>query len=147
MNLVKWNPWREMELLKRPFRSVFDEPFFPMSWFDDESGLGRWEPAVDIYDDKDKIVIKAELAGVDKKDINVDLKEHVLTLTGERNYENEEKKNSYYHRERAFGKFQRSFRLPVDLDPDKISADFKDGVLVIEIPKPEEEKPKKITVH
>jgi len=135
MNLVKWNPWREMEA------------FFPASWLSNDGGMGRWEPAVDILDDKDKIVIKAELPGVDKKDIKVDLKDHVLTLSGERSYENEVKEDNYYHRERSFGKFQRSFRLPVNLDPDKIKADYKDGVLKIDIPKPEEEKPKQITVH
>jgi len=135
MNLVKWNPWREMEAI------------FPTSWLSDEFGMGRWEPAVDILDNKDKIVIKAELPGVDKKDIKIDLKDHVLTLKGERSYENEVKEDNYYHRERTFGKFQRSFRLPLDLDPDKIKADYQDGVLRIEIPKPEEEKPKQITVH
>ncbi len=147
MNLVKWNPRREMETFQNRFGNFFHEPFFVKSWLNDEAGMGRWEPAVDIYDDKDKIVIKAELPGVDKKDIKVNLKKHVLTLKGERSYENEEKEDNYYHKERAFGKFQRAFRLPVNLNPEKISADFKDGVLKIEIPKPEEEEPKKITVH
>ena len=147
MNLVEWNPWREMEAFHRPFKSLFDESFFPTSWWNDESGLGLWDPAVDIYDENDKIVIKAELPGMDKKDIDIDLKDHVLTLKGERNYENEEKKGNYYNRERAFGKFQRSFRLPVESDSEKIKADFKDGVLTIEVPRPEEEKPKKIAVH
>ena len=147
MNLVKWSPWREMETFQDSFGNFFREPFFGMSWLNDEEGLGRWEPAVDIYDDNDKVVIKAELPGVDKKDIEVDLKDHVLTLKGERSYEKEAKEDNYYHKERAFGKFQRAFRLPVNLDPEKINADFKDGVLKIEIPKSEEAKPKKITVH
>ena len=147
MNLIKWNPWKEMELFDRPFKSLFDESFFPTSWRNNESGLDLWDPAVDIYDENDKIVIKAELPGMDKKDIDIDLKDHVLTLKGERNYENEEKKGNYYNRERAFGKFQRSFRLPVESDSEKIKADFKDGVLTIEVPRPEEEKPKKIAVH
>ncbi len=83
MNLVKGNPWREMETFQNRFGNFFHEPFFVKSWLNDEAGMGRWEPAVDIYDDKDKIVIKAELPGVDKKDIKVDLKEHVLTLKGD----------------------------------------------------------------
>ena len=90
--------------------------------------------SLDIMDHKDKIVIKAELPGVDKKDIKVDLKDHVLTLSGERSYENEVKEDNYYHRERTFGTFQRSFRLPVNLDPDKIKADYKDGVLEMILP-------------
>lgn len=147
MNLVRWNPWREMELFHRPYKNMFDESLFPASWWNDESGMGLWDPAVDIYDDNDKIVIKAELPGMDKKDIDIDLKDHILTLKGERNYENEKKEGSYYHRERTFGKFQRSFRLPVDSVADRIGAEFKDGILTIEVPKAEEEKPKKIAVH
>ena len=147
MNLVRWNPRREMEAFQNPFGNFFHEPFFRTSLQNDEAGMGRWEPAVDIYDDKDKIVMKAELPGMDKKDIKVDLKDHVLTLKGERSFENEVKEGNYYHKERVFGKFQRAFRLPVNLNPEKINADFKDGVLKIEIPKPEEEEPKKITVH
>jgi HSP20 family protein len=94
---------------------------FPSTWLDDEVRFTNWHPAVDIYDQDDKVVIKAELPGLDKKDIHVDLKDRVLTLKGERSHES--------------------------LDPEKISADFKDGVLKIEIPKPEEEKPRKIAVH
>jgi HSP20 family protein len=147
MNLVKWNPRREMETFQDRFGNFFREPFFKTSLLNDEAGMGRWEPVVDIYDDKDNFVIKAELPGVDKKDIDIDLKDHVLTLKGERSYENEVKEDNYYHKERVFGKFQRAFRLPANLDSEKINADFKDGVLKIEIPKPEEEKPQKIVVH
>ena len=117
------------------------------TWFNDESGVGGWKPVVDIYDDGDKIVVKAELPGVDKKDIDIALKERVLTLKGDRSYENEVKEASYYRKERIYGHFHRSFFLPEDVDPDKIKADFKDGVLKVEIPKTEERRPKKITVH
>ena len=147
MNLVKWNPLREMETFNSQLGNFFNEPFFLTSFFNDEASMGHWQPVVDIYDDKDRIVIKAELPGMDKKDIKVDLKDHILTLEGERSYEHEAKEDHYYRKERVFGKFQRSFRLPVNLDPAKINADYKDGVLKIEIPKPEEEKPKKIAVH
>ena len=84
---------------------------------------------------------------MDKNDIHVDVKDGTLTLNGERSYENEVKEEDYYQRESASGKFSRSFTLPEGLDPNKINADYKDGVLKIEIPKPEEKKPKKITVH
>ena len=147
MNLVKWNPWREMDTFSDRINRFFDEPFLPTVWFDGESRFSNLEPAVDIYDDNDKIVIKAELPGVDKKDIHIDLKDRVLTLSGERSYKNEVKEDNYYRKERAFGKFERCFTLPADYDPDKIKADYKDGVLKIEVPKPEEETPKKITVH
>ena len=148
MNLVRWNPRREMESWEGPFNRFFNEAFFSAAGVDGgESNHFNWKPSVDIYDHDDAIVIKAELPGVDKKDIEVDLKDHVLTLKGERSYENEVKEENYYHKERTFGKFHRAFSLPADLDSDKIKADFKDGVLRIDIQKPEEKKPKKISVH
>jgi HSP20 family protein len=102
---------------------------------------------VDIYENEDTVVVKAELPGVDKEDIKVDLKDGVLTLSGQRSHEKEVKEENYYRKERAFGRFQRSFSVPTEIDPDKIKAEFKDGVLKVEIPKPEEQKPKKIAVH
>ena len=147
MNLVKWNPWREMDTFSNRLDSLFDKRFFPAVWFSEESGLGDWRPVVDIYDEDDKTVIKAEIPGVDKDKINVDVKDGILTLTGERSYENESKEENYHRRERAYGRFERSFALPDGLDPEKIDADYKDDVLRIEIPKPEEKKPKRIEVH
>jgi HSP20 family protein len=147
MNLVKWNPWREMDTFSNRFDRFFDGGFFPALSFSEDSGLRDWRPVVDIYDEDDKIVIKAEIPGVDKDKINVDVKDGILTLTGERSYENDVKEENYHRRERAYGKFQRSFALAEGLNPDKIDADYKDGVLRIEIPKPEEKKPKKIEIH
>ena len=92
-------------------------------------------------------MIKAELPGVDKKDITIDLKDRRLTLSGERNYDNEVKEENYYRRERSYGKFQRSFSLPADVDSDRITAEFKNGVLRVEVPKPEEQKAKQVTIH
>ena len=146
MNLVRWNPWREMSTLQHRINHLFNEPFL-CSGEDDELRMGTWYPAVDMFDDDDKIVIKAELPGMNKKDISVDIENRVLTLSGERNYDNEVKEENYYRRERATGKFKRAFNLPADVDADQIKADFKDGVLRVEIPKPEEQKPKQITVH
>ena len=147
MNLVRWNPRREMDMFSGRINRFFDGPFSPAVRFSEESGLRDWKPVVDIYAHDEKIVVKAELPGVDKKDINIDVKDHVLTLSGERSYENEVKDENYHHKERAYGKFSRSFRLPEGSDTDKIAAEYKDGVLTVEIPKPEEAKPKKITVH
>lgn len=146
MNLVRWNPWREMPTLQHRINHLFNDPFF-RSGDDDELRMGTWSPAVDMFDDDDKIVIKAELPGMDKKDISVDIENRVLTLSGERNYDNEVKEENFYRREIASGKFKRAFNLPADVDSDKIKAEFKDGVLKVEIPKPEEHKPKQITVH
>ena len=147
MNLVRWNPWREMETVSDRVNRIFGERSFPAAWLSEESGISSWAPSVDIYDHDEKIVIKAELPGVAKKDIHVDVKDSVLTLSGERSHENEVKEEDYIRKELAFGKFHRSFALPDGLDPKKIDADYKDGVLKIEIPKPEEKKPRKIAVH
>ena len=113
----------------------------------DEDGMGMWDPAVDLYEKDDHFIIKAELPGIKKDDIKVDLKDRVLTLSGERTYDNEVKEENYYRRERSYGKFQRAFTLPVDVDSEKIKAEFKDGVLQIEVPKPEDKKAKRVTVH
>lgn len=147
MNLVRWNPWREVSTLQQRMNHLFNEPFFRSGGDEDELRMGTWYPAVDMFDDEDKIVIKAELPGLDKKDISVDIENRVLTLSGERNYDNEVKEENYYRRERTFGRFKRAFNLPADVNEDLIKADFKDGVLKVEIPKPEEQKPKQITVH
>lgn len=147
MNLVTWNPWRNMRTLHDRMNQMIDNDFFPSTWLDEGSGLSRWNPAVDIFDNGDKIVLKAELPGVDKENIEVDLKDNILTLQGERNNESEVKEENYYRKERTYGRFERSFSLSGDLDPDKVSAEYKDGVLRIEIPKSEEKKPRKIDVH
>ena len=146
MNLVRWNPWREMTTLQSRINRLFDEPFFPTDRENNEV-MGTWYPVVDMFEENDSFVIKAELPGMDKKDISVDVKDRVLTLKGERKYENEVKEETYYRRERSYGKFQRAFTLPADIDPNEIRADFKDGLLKIEVPKPEAHKPKEITVH
>jgi HSP20 family protein len=147
MNLVKWNPCREMPTLPGRFNRLFDDPFFRIGRMDDDSSMGMWNPAVDLYEKDDHYMITAELPGVDKNDIKIDWKDRLLTLSGERNSENEVKEESYYRRERSYGKFQRVFALPADVDSDKIKAEFKDGVLQIEVPKPEEKKAKAVTIH
>lgn len=134
MNIIKWSP----------IENVFDDFFYPTRW---DRHLWNWNPVADVYDKADHLVIKAELPGVDKKDIVIDVKDGVLTLSGERSYDNETKEESYFRKERAYGKFERSFTLPTHVDAEKIKAEFKDGLLTIEIPKPEKHRPKKITIH
>ena len=147
MALVRWSPSREMTTLHNYFNRFFDD-MFPEGGFDNgELAPAHWFPRVDILDKDEEIVIKAELPGMEKEDIKIDVRDRVLTLRGERKYDNEVNDKNYYRRERAFGKFERSFDLPDGLDPEKIKADYKDGLLSVEIPKPEKVKPKKITIH
>ena len=144
MNIIKWNPWNEGTRLQNRF---FGDSFFPATGLNDEFETRNWRPAVDVYDKDDRLVIKAELPGIEKKDIEIDVKEGVLTLKGERSDENEVTEHNYYRKERTYGKFHRAFTLPESVDTEKIEANFKDGVLTVDIPKAEERKPKKISVH
>jgi HSP20 family protein len=147
MELVKWYPIHDSFGLRNRIHRLFSDSFLPMFDSDDGLALSNWKPAVDVYDDDKSIVVKAEMPGVDKKNIDISVKDGVLTLTGERSTDNETKEKDIYYRERVYGKFQRSFRLPGEVNPDSIKADYKDGVLKVEIPKPEKSKPKQITVH
>ena len=147
MTLVRWSPWREMVTMQDRLNRFFDDSYTRAGFGDGQLEMASWHPMVDIYDRDEKIVINAELPGLEKKDISIDVKDRVLTLKGERAYDNETEGDKYYRRERAFGKFERSFTLPDGLDAEKIKADYKDGLLSVEIPKPEKEKPKQITIH
>ena len=147
MELIRWNPMRDMFSLRHQMNHVFDDAFGSVVRGDRRLSMWNRYPTVDIYDNDENIVINAELPGIEKKDIVIDVKDGILTLKGERSFDNEIKEEKYYCRERTFGKFERVFRLPADVDPEKISADYKDGILKIDIPKPEEQQPKKITVH
>lgn len=147
MELVRWNPMRNMFGFRPSMNSLLDDFFLPMRKVDDEKSFWSWNPKVDIYDEDNHIVVKAELPGVDKNDIVVDIKDRVLTLKGERSTDNEVKEDDYYRKERSYGRFERRFALPGDVNTDDIKAEYKDGLLKIDIPKPEQDKPKQITVH
>ncbi|MGH7972135.1 MAG: Hsp20/alpha crystallin family protein [Limisphaerales bacterium] len=107
---------------------------------------GAWLPSVDIYENEQNIVLKAELPGVDPKDVEATVHEGTLYLKGDRKYEKDVKEESYHHVERAYGSFARSFELPASVDADKVQAAFKDGVLTLTMPKKEEAKAKKIKI-
>ncbi|MEA3436360.1 MAG: Hsp20/alpha crystallin family protein [Thermodesulfobacteriota bacterium] len=146
MTIVKWDPFRNVAALQDRINRIFDESFSRTADLDDDISMSAWKPLVDIYETDEAIILKAELPGIKKEDVSVEVKDNVLTLKGVRTEEKEIKENNYYRKERAFGAFTRSFNLQHRIQPDKIKARFKDGVLKIEIPKPEEEKPKQITV-
>lgn len=147
MQLVKWSPMRDFFGMNKHFNTLFDDFFYPSQSMADNEDRWKWNPAVDIYENEDSIVVQAELPGVERDQIAVDVDGRILTLKGERSTEQEAKEDNYYRRERVYGRFERAFTLPAEVDPDQIKADFKDGVLKIEVPKPETHKPKQITVH
>lgn len=146
MELIRWTPARD--IFGRGFlahRLLND--FFSPDWTEaNEADLVK-TPRVDIYEEKDHFVINAELPGLAKKDIAIDVKDRILTLKGERTAEKNTDDNGYSHRERSYGKFERAFTLPDDVLTEKISADYKDGVLKIQVPKSPKSKPRQITIH
>jgi HSP20 family protein len=105
-----------------------------------------WSPSVDIYEEPEAIMIEADLPGLNKENVSVNLENNVLTIQGERKLEHEEKRENYHRVERAYGSFTRSFTIPSNIQAEKIEAEFKDGVLRIRLPKREEAKPKQIEV-
>ncbi len=145
MNLIKVQPRRNPFPVDDPFR-LFDDFFTPLAGLRPVANNVN-PPTVDIYDKGEKIVIEAEMPGFDKKDINVDVKGKLLTLSGERNRDEEVKEEKSYRRERYYGKFERSFNLPFEINPDTITANYKKGVLALEVPKPQEQKTKQITIN
>jgi HSP20 family protein len=147
MELMKWKPQQDVFGLSNQLDRVFDRFFYPSPFRASASPQWQWRPSVDVHESDTAYVIEADLPGMEKKDISVDVDGSVLKLKGERSSEKEVKEDSFYRRERSFGTFQRAFSLPDHVDPESIRADFKDGVLKIEVPKPEKLKPRQITVH
>jgi HSP20 family protein len=113
---------------------------------DEPAATTTWSPAVDIFETEGEIVVKAELPGMDRKDITLNLEKNVLTLRGERRFEKETKEENYHRIERSYGSFSRAFSIPAIVDDEKIRADYKDGVLKIALPKKEQAKPKQIRI-
>ena len=147
MALVKWDPFRDVERLQNRINRMFEDSFGRSRELNDDMSLSAWRPAVDIYETENGIALEAELPGVNKEDVSVEVKENILTLKGERLANSQIRQENYYRQERSYGTFQRSFTLHQNIQPDLIKATFKDGVLKVEIPRPEKEKPKQITVN
>ena len=146
MAIIKWEPLKNVAVLQDRINRMFEDAFPRSSEMDEDMSPCAWKPLVDIFETDDGLVIKADLPGVEKEAVSVEIKDNILHLKGERVVEKGAQDDQYYRQERCFGTFQRAFNLQKQVDPAKVTAKFKNGVLVVEIPKPEEEKPKKITV-
>ncbi len=142
------DPWRDFGTLQERINRMFDETMRALSpQWGEELERGAWMPAVDIHETDDEYVVKADLPGLKKEDIQIDLKDSTLTLKGEKRFEEKVSKDNYIRTERAYGTFVRSFTLPHNVDSEKIKASYKDGVLELTLPKKEEAKPKQIKVE
>ena len=146
-----WNPFQEMETLHSRLSNILNRTFGRVPVRGEGEGeqsitVANWAPLVDITEDDKEYVIKAELPEVRKEDLKVSVENGVLLLSGERKFEKEEKGRRYHRVERAYGSFTRSFTVPDDADPEKVNAEFKDGILRIHLAKSEKARPKQIDV-
>jgi HSP20 family protein len=141
--LTRQNPFNDL----RTLQNRLFEPFFGrFNFLDDSMTTGSWAPPVDVAEDSERIHVKVEVPGMEEKDLRVNYEDGLLTVSGERQFENRDDRN--YHRiERAYGSFVRTFSLPRSVDASKIMANYRNGVLEIEIPKKEESKPKQIQIN
>ncbi len=139
--LSRWDPFRDLQRLQDEMNRVFDDRLAVRGG----ESVG-WTPAVDIYEDEEGVSLRVELAGVEPKDVEIRFENGVLTLSGERKLEREDKRENYHRVELAYGTFTRSFSLPGTIDAEKIKAESKNGVLTVHLPKKPEAKPRAIQV-
>ena len=147
MALIRWEPVRELNTIQNEMNRLFN------TFFDSTGGQGgspvasrRWLPAMDLVESGDEFVLRTDLPGLSEEDVSIEVEDNVLTISGERKSEHEEREDGYYRLERASGGFSRSLTLPEGVDPEKVEAGFDRGVLEVRIPKPEQRKPRKVTI-
>jgi HSP20 family protein len=141
MALVRWDPFRDLTALQNEVNRLFSR-----AGGGDVAERQSWTPAIDVVETDHAIVLKAELAGIKPEDINIEVQDNVLTLSGERRFEEEVKEDKFYRIERRYGSFSRSLALPPTADESKVDATYENGVLQITVHKAEVVRPKKITV-
>ena len=143
--LTAWPSFDRLVNLRDEMNRLFEGTLTP---FGGNAGLfGGWTPALDMYEDKDNVFVKLEVPGMKKEDIDISLHDGMLSVTGERKEEKEERKGESFRSERYFGRFHRTVTLPTQVNGDKVKATYKDGILTVELPKSEEAKPKQIQVN
>jgi HSP20 family protein len=145
MPVSRWDPFRDLSVLQERMNRLFEDAGRGYRG-DEAAATTTWSPAVDIYETENEIMVKAELPGIDRKDIVLNLENNVLTLKGERKFEKETRQENYHRIERSYGAFSRAFSIPAIVDEEKIRADYKDGILTIGLPKKNQVKPKQIKI-
>ena len=145
MNLVRWYPFQDMSILQNQVNRLFESAL--QSWPGQSSVTSGWAPPADIHETNNELVVTVDLPGIDPKKIDVWVENNVLTIRGERQFEEQKVEKEKFHRvERSYGAFARFFTLSTAVDADKIRADYKDGVLSIALPKAESARPKRIQI-
>ncbi|MCM8796534.1 MAG: Hsp20/alpha crystallin family protein [Candidatus Omnitrophica bacterium] len=141
-----WDPFRDLEAIQNEMNRLFDSSL--LRWSDRDVGLleGAWSPAVDIYDSKGNVMVKADIPGMKKDEIEVSVNKDILIIKGEKKQEKETKEKDFVRTERFYGSFNRAIRLPAEVDASKVNATYKNGVLELVLPKKEEAKPKQLKI-
>jgi len=143
MAITRWDPFREVVALQNRVNSLFRD----LNEGDDPVAAASFVPAVDIYEDAQKVMLKLEVPGIDQKDLDVRIEDHTLTVKGERKFESEEKEQNFHRIERRYGSFFRSFTLPSTVDTEQVQASYNAGVLKLELAKKPEAQPKQIKIN
>jgi HSP20 family protein len=143
MAVTRWDPFREVVALQNRVNSLFRD----LNDGDDPVTAARFVPAVDIYEDAKKVVLKLEVPGIDQKDLDIRVENHTLTVKGERKFEAEEKEQNFHRIERRYGSFFRAFTLPSTVDTEGVQASYNAGVLKLELAKKPEAQPKQIKIN
>lgn len=144
MALIRWDPAREVDALQGDLNRLFDNFFAGRN--QGRNGVQRWVPAMDLVESGEEYVLRADLPGMERDDVELELKDNVLTVSGRREAEHEDSQEGFHRVERAFGSFSRSLELPAGIDPDALKAEFDRGVLEVRIPKPPQEQPRRIAI-
>jgi HSP20 family protein len=143
--LAPWRPFRELERMRREMDRLWDS-FFEERPRRKAEEIGEWRPSLDVSETKNDLVVKAEIPGIDPKDIDISLTNDLLIIKGEKKQEKEEKEENYHLIERSYGAFTRSIRLPKEVQSDKIIASYKNGILKVTLPKSEEAKKREVKI-
>ena len=143
-SITRWDPFQNLASLQDQVNRLFDTSFQGRS---DSSALTAWAPAVDIYETENELVLKADLPDINEKDLDVRIENNMLTIRGERKFEQKVKEDNYLRIERTYGSFSRSFSLPNTVSTEGIKAEYKNGVLTVELAKRAESKPKQVKVN
>lgn len=144
--LTTWNPLRELGNFENRLERFFNLPSLSRNGETESMTVSQWSPLVDISEDANEYLVKAELPELKKEEVKVSVENGELTISGERKSEKEEKGKKFHRIERSYGSFLRSFTLPESVSGDKVTAEFKDGMLMVHLPKDEKAKPKTIEV-
>jgi len=147
MALVRWEPVRELSSLQNEMNRLFTTFFDTPTSGNGDAPVRRWIPAMDLVETDEHFVLKADLPGLGEGDVSIEVEDNVLTVSGERKAEHEDKREGYVRVERSYGAFRRSLTLPEGIDPEAVTASFDNGVLEVRIPKPEERKPRRVAIQ